>query len=165
MPFLPPAVMPGMDGEQGMCRDTGTGACDNRRGPSPSSRVSDEVLPSHPALPVPLDELLCGHRAAALEEAFSLQPQHTSKSGEAKHCPAPSLVSNANSPPVHPSCCQSLRSTPEIRGWLRLHFPLDSSQRSRLGEAAAPRQILPCLTYQALLGLPDCWKWYPGRNP
>lgn len=97
-----------------MCRDTGTSACDSRQGLSPSSRMSDEVLPSHPALPVSL----CGPWAAALGEAFSLQPQHTSRSGEAKRCPAPSLVSTTNSPPVHPSCCQNPWSTPEIRGWL-----------------------------------------------
>lgn len=165
MPFFHPAAMPGMDGEQGMGRDTGTDACDNRQGLSPSSQMSDGVLPSHLALPVSLDEPLCGHWAAALEEAFSLQPQHTSRSGEAKHCPAPSLVSTTNSPPVHPNCCQNPWNTPEIRGWLRPHCPLGSSQRNRLGGAVALRQILLCLPCQALLCLPDCWKWYPRRNP
>lgn len=148
-----------------MCRDTGTGACGNRQGLSPSSQMSDEVLPSHPTLPVSLHEPLCGHWAAALKETFSLQPQHTSRSGEAKHCPAPSLVSTTNSPPVHPSCSQNLRSTPEVRGWLGPHCLLGSSQRNGLGAAVALRQILLCFTCQALLCLPDCWKRYPRRNP
>lgn len=63
------------------------------------------------------------------------------------------------------SCCQSLWSTAESRAGCA-PLPLGGSQQNRLGQQwpqADPARI--CLTCQALLCLPSCWRWYPRRNP
>lgn len=59
-----------------------------------------------------------------------------------------------------PSCASQL-----------LPVPPEHPRNQRLAVTPLPplqlpeEQILPCLTHQALLCLPKCWKWYPRRNP
>lgn len=104
-------------------RDTGTGACEDKQGLRPSSWVSDGSLMGGclpcAALACVAGDMLCGHQATALEEAFFFSsPNLYQEVDKPSNGLLPSWFSIANSFPAHPRCCQSLQSVPKMRGWL-----------------------------------------------